>query len=104
MEELLKNEEYRRELISAIAKEVAAALKPPVFDGGRVPITEAAAIMRKNRVAVRKGIESGRLPIGCALDGEKDNNTYYISPKLFYEYTGHIWKGDVYEKQDPCSD
>ena len=54
-----------------------------------VTVLEASRIMKKSPQYVRKGIQSGALPIGKAikLDGSS-KYTYYISPKLLKDYTG----------------
>ncbi len=64
------------------------------FSGKNIPIAEAAKIMDKTQQFIRLGIQEGWLPIGIAhrKDGAKHYD-YYISPKMFYEVTGHIYKG-----------
>ena len=75
------------------------------FEIGSVPVALAAKVMSKDATWVRAGIISGWLPIGVATrDGEKVTDVdqvsskqgrinFYISPKLFYEFTGYVWKG-----------
>ncbi len=66
----------------------------PEFTGENVPIDIAAKIMRKDRTYISQGLINGRLPFGRAF--KKDNSTqydYYISPKLFWEFTGYIYRG-----------
>ncbi len=75
------------------------------FVGGAVPVSVAAKVLGKEQTWVRAGIIAGWLPIGVATrNGEKVTDikqmdsrygriNFYISPKLFYEYTGYIWKG-----------
>ena len=77
-----------------------------IFGKGGVPIRVAAKILGKEQTWVRAGIIAGWLPIGVATrKGEKVTNisemdsrlgriNFYISPKLLYEYTGYIWKGE----------
>lgn len=77
-----------------------------IFAQGSVPIQTAAKVYGKTPSWIRAGIISGFLPIGTATrDGEpvlsvKEINSklgrinYYISPKLLYEHTGYIWKGE----------
>ena len=43
--------------------------------------------MGKSEQFVRIGLQRGLLPIGQAIK-MSSMYTYYISPKLFYEYTG----------------
>lgn len=75
---------------------------------GFVPVSVAAKILKKDPSWVRAGIIEGWLPIGTAtrkgktvtsiteIDSEKGRINYYISPKLFYHYTGYEWKGESY--------
>lgn len=74
------------------------------FAAGSVPVRVAARVYGKDACWVRAGIISGWLPIGQATragqlvtninDGTKGRINYYISPKLLYEHTGFIWKGE----------
>ena len=76
------------------------------FGIGSVPVSIAARVYGKDASWVRAGIISGWLPIGKATrngelvtDIEKMNSKYgrinfYISPKLLFEETGYVWKGD----------
>lgn len=66
-----------------------------VFSGRGVPVNEAAKIMHKDPMFVRIGLQNGTLPFGVAFKKSKNNEQYdyYISPKLFYEYTGYVWLG-----------
>ena len=86
-------------LIKAIAKKIAKMAKPPEFDGGRIPVYIAAKIMKKNPRFLEDLIESGKLPIGCVERGTGGKKDTYISPKLFYEYTGHIFKSDEWNRK-----
>lgn len=69
-----------------------ALLVVPEFSTGGVPVEVAAKVMGKDATYVRAGIEAGWLPIGVAVKAEKRTN-YYISPKLFWEFTGYVYKG-----------
>lgn len=65
-------------------------MKDVNFTGHSVPLEFAAKIMGKDVTFIREGLKRGILPFGCAFvkkDGGQ-NYDYYISPKLFYEYTG----------------
>lgn len=76
------------------------------FGRGTVPVAVAAKVLGKEQTWVRAGIIAGWLPIGVATrGGEKVTDVaamnsrygrinFYISPKLLYEYTGYIWKGE----------
>lgn len=67
-----------------------------VFSGGNVPTSIAAKIMKKDPMFVRIGLQTGKLPFGVALKKDEllQQHDYYISPKLFYEFTGFLYKGD----------
>lgn len=63
-----------------------------VFDGKNIPVLEAAKIMGKDQQFIRQAMINKLLPIGLAY--KKEGSTqydFYISPKLFYEYTGYIY-------------
>lgn len=65
------------------------------FTGENIPVTTAAKIMRKDQQFVRQGLIKGILPIGAAYKKEGSNQyDYYISPRLFYEYTGYLYQGE----------
>jgi len=68
----------------------------PEFSGENIPVTVAAKIMKKDQQFIRQGMIKGLLPIGTAFkkDGS-DQYDYYISPKLFWEFTGYVYKGDI---------
>lgn len=55
---------------------------------GGIKVDEAARIMGKSPQFIRVGIQQGVLPFGRAVKLGKSNYTYYISPKLFYEFVG----------------
>lgn len=65
------------------------------FAKGGVPTKVAAEVFGKSEMWVREMIYNGMLPIGLAMreDGKKKMNVY-ISPKLLYEYTGYIYRGN----------
>ena len=64
------------------------------FDGKNIPVTEAAKIIGKDQQFIRQGMIAGILPIGTVFKKEGSNqNDYYISPKMFWEYTGYVYKG-----------
>lgn len=76
------------------------------FETGSVPVAVAARIYGKDASWIRAGIISGWLPIGQAtrngktvtkieeMNSKFGRINYYISPKLLYENTGYIWKGE----------
>ena len=60
-----------------------------IFDGKNIPVVEAAKIMGKDQQFIRQAMIQGLLPIGLAYKKEGSSQyDFYISPKLFYEYTG----------------
>jgi hypothetical protein len=77
-----------------------------VFASGSVPIVVVARIYGKDASWVRAGIIAGWLPIGKAtrkgklITNVNDINSkygrinFYISPKLLYQETGYVWKGE----------
>lgn len=76
------------------------------FASGSVPVAVAARVYGKDASWVRAGIVSGWLPIGKATRNGKSitkieemNSKYgrinfYISPKLLWEETGFVWRGE----------
>lgn len=60
------------------------------FDGRNVPVTVAARIMGKTPMFVRVGLQRGLLPFGVAYktNEEHEQFDYYISPRLFADFTG----------------
>ena len=76
------------------------------FATGSVPVCVAAKVYGKDASWVRAGIISGWLPIGKAtrngklvtdvneIDSRKGRINFYISPKLLYEETGYVWRGE----------
>ena len=61
------------------------------FDGGNIPLRMAAQIMKLDYQTVRLGLIQGEFPIGKALKAKGSKSyTFYISPKLFYDFTGCI--------------
>lgn len=73
------------------------------FATGSVPVCVAAKVYNKDPNWVRTGLIFGWLPIGTATRNGKPATSqnskqgrinYYISPKLLYEHTGYVWKGE----------
>lgn len=76
------------------------------FLNGSVPVLVVSRIYGKDASWVRAGIIVGWLPIGKATRNGKlitrieDINSkygrinFYISPKLLFEETGYLWKGE----------
>lgn len=77
-----------------------------VFGSGSVPVSVAAKVFGKDASWVRAGIIAGWLPIGKAtrdgelvtsidqIDSRLGRINFYISPKLLWEVTGYVWKGE----------
>ena len=77
-----------------------------IFASGSVTVAIAAKVYGKDASWIRAGIVSGWLPIGKATRGGKlvtsleEMNSkhgrinFYISPKLLWEETGYVWKGE----------
>ena len=73
---------------------------------GSVPVKVAARVYGRDSCWVRAGIIAGWLPIGMAtrkgetvtsidqMDSRYGRINYYISPKLLYQETGYLWKGE----------
>ncbi len=54
-----------------------------------ISVREVARIMGKHEQFVRIGLQNGTLPFGVAIkQPNKTKYSYYISPKLFFEYVG----------------
>lgn len=76
------------------------------FEHGSVPVAVVARVYGKEAYWVRAGIIEGWLPIGKAtrngklVTSVKEINSkygrinFYISPKLLFEQTGYVWKGE----------
>ncbi len=58
-------------------------------------VQKAAIIMGKNVSFIRVGLQRGILPIGSAIQGETGQWSYYISPKLFKDFTGKDLEVDL---------
>lgn len=66
------------------------------FEASPVPVNVAAKVLKMDANRVRNLIETGKLPIGICIPPEKGkkNRNVYISPKLFYEFTGYVYKSE----------
>lgn len=64
-----------------------------LYNGGNVPVNVAAKVMHKDPMFIRIGLQRGLLPFGVAIKKDEHGKQYdyYISPKLFFEYTGFLW-------------
>ena len=71
----------------------------PEFTGENIPLKEAARIMGKDYQFVRIGIIEVFLSIGTGFKMPDSNSyTFYISPRLFWEYTGYVYRGKTKEQ------
>lgn len=73
---------------------------------GNVPVRVAARVYGKDPHWVRAGIIAGWLPIGEAtrrgrrvtsieeMGWQQGRINFYISPKLLWEETGYVWRGE----------
>ena len=99
--------EVLKDAVDALINKLNLRLKPDIsFPPGSVPVSFAAKVYGKDPCWVRAGIIAGWLPIGTAtrdgkevldvqdMDSKKGRISYYISPKLLYEQTGYVWKGE----------
>lgn len=56
---------------------------------GKISVIKAAELMNVGPQFIRVGLQKGILPIGNAFKiSGTQRYSYYISPKLFEEYTG----------------
>lgn len=85
-----------KEIAAHVCRMLTSQMQMPEFsDSGGVPTDVAAKVLGKDASYVLQGIEDGWLPIGTMKPpkpGERRRNPY-ISPKLFWEFTGYVWKG-----------
>lgn len=65
-----------------------------LYSGANVPVTLAAKVMKKDPMFIRIGLQRGLLPFGVAFkkDESGEQYDYYISPKLFFEFTGYLFE------------
>lgn len=94
-------------LLEVIRRQVVEKARPDIiFHPGCVPVKVAAKVYGESENWIRAGIISGYCPIGTAtrngkeilnvqdMDSRKGKISYHISPKLLYEQTGYLWKGE----------
>ena len=77
-----------------------------IFPMGSVPVSVTAKVYGKDACWVRAGIILGWLPIGKAtrngkeitsldeMDSRRGRINFYISPKLLWQETGYVWRGE----------
>lgn len=94
MAETVKELTDARAIADEVCRKLTSSMQYPQFGDSEVPVKVAARVMSKNLDWIRNNIENGKLPIGiCTKDGDNRRN-FYISPKLFWELTGYVWKGE----------
>lgn len=78
-------------MIPTDVKPTEAKAADDMYSGANVPVTLAAKIMHKDPMFIRIGLQRGILPFGMAIKKSETGKQfdYYISPKLFFEYTGY---------------
>lgn len=63
------------------------------FNGMKVPIEAAANALHVSPAFIRVGMQQGKLPIGsCFKVVGSSKLSYYISPKLLYDYSGYAYE------------
>lgn len=83
------------EMADRIARKILGNVCPSFGTGG-VPTKIAARVMGKSETWVREGVRTGLLPIGVATAaGSHKCANIYISPKLFWEFTGFVYDPDT---------
>ena len=93
LEELQKKRKEENELCERVVRNIENSSYKMDFPAGGVPTEVAADVFGKAASWVIRGIELGLLPIGV-VTRERSRANVYISPKLLYEYTGFVWKGE----------
>lgn len=82
------------EMADRIARKILGSVCPN-FGTGSVPTKVAAKVMGKSETWVREGIRTGLLPIGVVTAaGNQKCANIYISPKLFWEFTGFVYESN----------
>ena len=81
-----------------IFRMLSSASRVPEFGEKSIPVAVAAKVMGREATWIQAGLISGWLPFGIATQDKKkitslEQVNYYISPKLFWEFTGYVWKG-----------
>lgn len=92
--EVINNEHFFKELQDRVVDRLLEEMKPPKFNGGKVPTNIASMVLQKNEQGIREALKSGTAPYGYAVQKEAGNWEYHISPKKFYEYCGFIYYPD----------
>lgn len=79
----------KKQILRLIALYINA---PRTFPPGNISVKDAARLMGKDQNFIRAGIEGKWLEIGhCKPKKEGEKNSFYISPKEFWEVTGILY-------------
>lgn len=84
--------------LTELIQQIKTALHPE-FPPGGVPVEVAAkaygiALETLRHQIEFKEINIGRMWLSPAKRGKRRYRNFYISPKLLYEETGYMWKGE----------
>lgn len=91
--ENMRISEAATEIAARVARILMSGMQYPEFGPGAPSVPEVAKITGKDATFIREGIEQGWFPIGiCRNNG--GNRNFYISPKMLWEVTGYVWKGE----------
>lgn len=85
-----------QEIAEHICRVLMKGIQPvPEFPEGKVPVAVASRVMGKSPTWIIRKMHEGKLPIGICDEGMSGSRLdAYINPKLFWEYTGYVWKGE----------
>ena len=78
----------RRKALEVIAKVLGVTSEALDDRKKKITVKVAAELMGVSEQFVRVAMQQHELPIGTAVKLSGSKYTYYISPKLFTEYTG----------------
>lgn len=91
IERMKENNEITKEVLRSLKMSLAI----PDFSGirGGVPVELAAKVLGKEVDYIKQGIREEWLPIGVyGIYTTNKGEEYYISPKLFWEFTGYTFR------------
>ena len=101
MMDSVKDLTQAKEIAEHVCRMLTNQMRMPDFNvEGGVPMEVAMKVIGKDACYIRQGIEDGWLPIGAVkpAEGSGGRRNFYISPKLFWEYTGYVWTGEKGDK------
>lgn len=58
-------------------------------------VEEASKLTGISRLSIRKGLQNGQLPFGCAVKTSENRWTYHIVDKKVYDYIGEQYVEDT---------